>query len=100
MSNDNYDEETRTVLGESAALQAMFESSGWAIAERHLLHTIAELENINTLDMSDVDVSQQIRDRINTVAALKQWLSDLKGQVENAVYMRTDTPQSRLIERR
>ena len=100
MSNDNFDIETKRAIAEAEALHAMFESTGWKVAEGALLQTIADLQNVSTLDMADKDLAQQVRDRINTVAAMKQWLSDLHGRVNNAIMMKADPTKDKLMTRR
>lgn len=100
MNNDNFDFETKRVIAEAEALGAMFESSGWKIAEAALLDTIVDLQNVSTLDVTDKDLAQQVRDRINTVASLQQWLSDLRGRVNNAIMMNKDSSNSKLMTRR
>lgn len=100
MNNDNFDLDTNKILAEAEALQAMFDSSGWQIAESSLLQTIADLQNVSTLDVSDKDLGQQVRDRINTVASLQQWLSDLRGRVNNAIMMKAEPNKDKLITRR
>lgn len=100
MNNASFDTETRQLIAEAEALGAMFESSGWKIAEAALLDTIVDLQNVSTLDVTDKDLGQQVRDRINTVAALQQWLSDLRGRVNNAIMLQTNPSDSKLITRR
>lgn len=100
MNSDNFDFETKRVMAEAEALGAMFESSGWKIAEASLLDTIVDLQNVSTLDVTDKDLAQQVRDRINTVAALQQWLSDLRGRVNNVIMMNKDSTNNKLMTRR
>jgi hypothetical protein len=100
MSNDNFDFETKTIIAEGEALSAMFESSGWKIAERELMQLIADLQNVSTLDVTDKDLGQQVRDRINTVAALQQWVSDLRGRVNNVIMLQKEPANNKLVTRR
>jgi len=100
MTNSNFDTETKQLIAEGEALSAMFESSGWKIAERELMQMIADLQNVSTLDVTDKDLGQQVRDRINTVASLQQWLSDLRGRVNNVIMLQAEPTQSNLIVRR
>lgn len=100
MSKDNYDAETTQAISEAEALQAMFKSSGWQVAEAALNEIINDLQSINTLDVQDQDLSQQVRDRLNTVAALQQWLSDLHGRVENVTIMQGNSEDDKLMTRR
>lgn len=99
MSNVNHDAETKQALSEADALQAMFELPGWAVAERLFNEMIADLKDVTLIDPAD-DVSQTVRDRINTVKALQYWMSELKGRVANASLMHSEISTSVLIERR
>lgn len=96
MNNDNYDQ----ALTEADALNSMFETPGWAIAEREFNVLITTLKDVTLIDTSKEDVLQQVRDRINTAAALNAWLDDLKGRVNNAKYLAKPDKQSNLIVRR
>lgn len=100
MNNANFDTETKQIIAEGEALGAMFESSGWKVAEHSLLELIADLQNVSTLDVTDPHLGQQVRDRINTVSALQQWLSDLKGRVNNVIMLQADPKKDTLITRR
>jgi hypothetical protein len=100
MSKDNFDVETKQLIAEGEALGAMFESSGWKVAERELMQIIADLQSVSTLDMASADIAQQVRDRINTVAALQQWLGDLHGRVNNVIMLQAEPDRNSLITRR
>lgn len=100
MSNGKYDAETEKALSEAEALEAMFNGSGWKVAERFYLQMIEELKDITLIDPEETNLDQTIRDRINTVRALEHWLSELKGQVNNAVLMKTEQKTDPLMERR
>ena len=83
MSNDNFDDETKQYISEGEALAHMFGTPGWSVAERELTNLIAELRDVTGLDLDKDDIKQQIRDKINTAAAMEHWLDELKGQVMN-----------------
>lgn len=97
MNNDN---ETKLAVAEAEALQAMFESSGWAVAERVLTSYIMTMKDISTIDPRDPQIQQTVRDRINVVAVLEEWVNDLKGRVNNVAYMVTPVKTDPLVERR
>lgn len=77
----------------------MFASSGWAVADRKFNELITELSDINRIDPEAGDVAQQVRDRINTVAAMKAWRADLQGMVNNLQLLNAPPTRSNLVER-
>lgn len=83
---DNYDAETKQQLSRAQALEAMFASSGWEIAEQELEDLINELKDISTIDLEG-DTVQQIRDRKNLAEGLLEWVNALKSQVNNGIIM-------------
>jgi hypothetical protein len=100
MPQSNLDAETQKVLREADALQEMFATSGWGVAERVFNEYIDTLDKVSTIDTSK-DINQQLRDRINVVASLRAILDDIKGRVSNAQHFaQSQTTKSVLIERR
>lgn len=103
MSNDKYDAETQKAIAEAEALQAMFASSGWKIAERKLNEKLNDFKDIAKVDLSaDGDeVKQQLRDRINLVAIIEEWMREMKGTTSNVSRLQEITETTNvLIERR
>lgn len=100
MSSANPDADTHVALREAEALEAMFETPGWAVAERELNVLIDTLKDVTRLDVEEGDITQQVRDRINLVAAMQSWLDDLRGRVNNARYTKTPETTSNLVTRR
>lgn len=100
MPQSNLDAETTVALSEAEALRAMFESAGWAVAERVINEYIETYKDVTTITPGP-DTAQIVRDRINTVATLRAIMSDLKGRVTNAqLFVSTQTVKSSMIERR
>lgn len=99
MNKDNLDTETSRLIAEAEALSAMFSSSGWAVAERAFNELISDLRNIETVDIDGGDISQQVRDRINTASMMRSWLADLKSRVNSIMNLHTHEPVNSLVER-
>jgi hypothetical protein len=99
MPQSNHDPETSSALREAEALDAMFASQGWEIAERIYNEYVNTLKDVTTIDTKG-DMHQQLRDRINVVAALTAWRDDMKGRINNARMVATPPQTSTLIERR
>lgn len=99
MSNDNFDNETKQYVSEGEALAYMFNTPGWGVAERELINLITELKDISGLDLDKEDIKQQIRDKINTAAAMEHWLDELKGQVMNAENFEKGNKDTLMIRR-
>ena len=103
MSKDNFDAETTKVISEAEGLGAMFESSGWATAEKHFDNLVSQLKDISTLQEEiekGGDITQLARDRINTVAVMEEWMNGLKSKVNNVTMMSNTVQKSTLVTRR
>lgn len=96
----NKDSETVKMEGEGEALQAMFGSSGWQVAEREFDALIAELKDVTLVPLDAPDTAQQIRDRINTIENLQAWMGSLKAKVNNVARMKTQTTAKTYITRK
>lgn len=96
----NLDTDTTIALREAEALEAMFATPGWSVAERVYNGYVDTLKDVTTIDTTG-DMQQQLRDRINVVAALKAWRDDLAGRVNNArAFVQSKPAANPLIERR
>ena len=103
MNKDKFDAPTQEKIGEAEALTAMFESSGWAVAEKQYDALIAQLKDISTLQgeiEKGGDITQLARDRINTVAVMEEWMNTLKSKINNVTMMSNTTQSSVLVTRR
>ena len=99
MSNDK-DPETTQMEGEAEALEAMFGSSGWAIAEKELHSVIDALRDISTIDDNDPNIGMNVQVRKKTALALEEWVNILKSQVNNVIISKEGVRTSKLVERR
>ena len=99
MSKDNYDVETSKAVSETQALDAMFSSSGWAIAQKELDEIIKELRDARNLPQDEM-IADHLRVNLAVAENLEAWVDDLKGRVENAIIMADKAPQANLVERR
>lgn len=99
MSKDNFDAETERTVSEAEALEAMFQSSGWAIAERELNEIIAALRDTRSVPREgDVLLNLEVRDK--TASAMEEWVDILKGQVNNVIILKDEPEKNKIIERR
>lgn len=99
MSKDNTDAETQKELSSSQALEAMFASSGWQVAEEELLSLISQLRDVRNIPIND-DVALNIKVNLAVAENLEIWLDDLKGRVDNAIIVEKETNEQNLIVRR
>lgn len=99
MSKDNFDAETTKAISEAEALDAMFNSSGWQVAERKLLALISALRDARNIDLTREDASTQIKVNVAIADNLETWINDLKGDVNNAIMMKSDPIKSNLMTR-
>ena len=96
MNNDN---ETKKVIAEAEALEAMFGSSGWEIAERELSDIINALRDTRSVPRDgDVLLNLEVRDK--TAEALEEWVEILKSQVNNVTILKDSPKKDKLVERR
>lgn len=100
MSNANYDAETTKILAEAEALEAMFQSSGWAVADRALTATISALRDVRNIDITREDTTLQLRVNAAIADNLEEWVNDLRGRVNNAIIMKSEPTKDNLITRR
>ena len=104
MSNDNskIDDETTVALQEAQALEAMFSTSGWVVAQRAFDECVGVLSDSRTIDekLDPLEFGQEARARMKIVKAMETWLSDLKGRVNNVKHLTTEEPESNLMTRR
>lgn len=100
MNKDNFDAETNKEVAEAEALEAMFRSSGWQIAERELNDMIGALRDITTMDENDQNIAINLAVRKKTAMALEEWIDLLKSQINNVIIMKDEDNSSKLIERR
>ena len=99
MNNDKFDAETSQVISEADALEAMFQSSGWSIAEKELTDFIGELRDTRSVPREgDIALNLEIRDGIAN--GLEEWVNILKSQINNVTIMVEDKNKSTIIERR
>ena len=96
----DFDADTTKQLGRAASIEAMLGSTGWSFAEADLKEYIAKLKDISTIDLTAENVTQQIRDQVNTAAVLEDWLESLKSQVNNAIIITRDEQTTNTVERR
>lgn len=87
-------------LGRAQALEAMFASSGWKFAEEELQKTITQLRTLDPDILTESNMEQVIRDRINTAACLEHWIDELKGDIENQKVDKPQLSDVKIIERR
>ena len=101
MSNDKkqFDAETNKQISRAAAIEAMLGSAGWSFAEEDLMEFIKVLKDVSSIDVNG-DVNQQVRDHVNAVAILEEWLESLKSQVNNAIIVTEKRTGAHLVERR
>lgn len=96
MSNDK---ETDKLTAEAEALEAMFGSSGWEIAERELKDMVDALRDIRTIPRDgDVVLNLEVRDK--TAQAIEEWVDILKSQVNNVTILKDHIKDTKLVERR
>ena len=100
MSKGNLDKDTQRVVAEGGALDAMFGSSGWEIAEKSLQETVAALRDVGSIDLTRDDVTLQLQINKGIAESLDFWLNDLKGRVNNVTMMSSPKEGSTLIDRR
>ena len=95
----NNDKETQETLSEAEALEAMFQSSGWAVAERELNDLIAGLRDTRSVPRDgDVVLNLEIRDK--TANVLEEWVDSLKSLVNNATIILDNKKTNKIVERR
>lgn len=99
MSKDNLDFETKKELSEADALRAMFSTVGWEVAETSLKETIAQLRDARSLVLDD-QVELNLKVNLAVADNLEIWLDDLKGRIENATMVLTESNTEGLITRR
>lgn len=100
MSKDNYDAETTHAIAEAEALEAMLQSSGWAVAERKLNAIIAACRDARAIDITRDDANIQIKVNVAIADNLEEWVNDLRGCVNNVILLKQDPPNSKLMTRR
>lgn len=99
MSNDKFDAETNQALAEAEALEGLFQSSGWSIAERELNDVISALRDTRTVPRDgDILLNLEVRDK--TAAALEEWVASLKSMVNNAIIMQEQPDSAKMYTRR
>ena len=100
MSNANFDTETNQAIAEAQALEAMFASSGWGVAEAALNEIINELRDARSIDTTRVDVAEQIKVNVAIADNLELWVADLRGRVNNVIMLQAEPEDSKLLTRR
>lgn len=99
MSNDNFDSETNLAIAQGQALDAMFKSSGWQIAETKMNALIAACRDARAIDLSRPDAAKQIEVNLAIADNLELWVNDLKGSVNNVIMMQDEKRVDRLMTR-
>lgn len=94
------DKETDQIMSEADALNGMFESSGWAVAEREMNDIVAALRDISTIEDADPNIAVNIQVRKKTALALEEWVDSLKSQVNNVIISQEGIAPQKFIERR
>jgi len=95
-----FDAETTHAIAEGEALQAMFQSSGWEIAERKLNALISACRDARAIDLSRPDASKQIEVNLAIADNLELWVGDLRGTINNVIMLKGEPTTSRLMTRR
>lgn len=95
-----FDAETTHVIAEGEALDAMFKSSGWEVAERKLSSLIAACRDARSIDLTRADASKQIEVNLAIAENLELWVNDLKGFVNNVIMLKEEPTRDKLMTRR
>lgn len=95
-----FDAETTLAIAEAEALDAMFKSSGWAIAERKMNAIIAACRDARAIDITRDDVDIQIKVNVAIADNLEIWVNDLKGSVNNVIMLKGEPTNDKLMTRR
>lgn len=95
-----FDAETTHAIAEGEALEAMFKSSGWEIAERKMSSLIAACRDARAVDITREDAATQIKVNLAIADNLEIWVNDLKGSVNNVIMLKQDPVNDRLVTRR
>lgn len=96
----DYDPETSLVIAEAEAIEAMLQSSGWAIAERKLNAIIAACRDARAIDITRDDAAVQIKVNVAIADNLEEWVTDLKGSINNVIMMKEQPRADKLMTRR
>jgi hypothetical protein len=100
MRNDSFDAETNMALSEAEALEAMFQSAGWIIAQRAMDSIVSACRDARNVDIERPDASTQIKVNLAIADNLEEWVNDLRGRVNNAIIMKSEPINDSLITRR
>lgn len=95
-----FDAETTKVVAEGEALDAMFKSSGWQIAECKMNALIAACRDARAIDLTRPDASKQIEVNLAIADNLELWVNDLKGSVNNVIMLKGEPANDKLMTRR
>jgi hypothetical protein len=95
-----FDPETTHAIAEGEALEALFKSSGWEIAERKLNAVIAACRDARAIDLTRPDASKQIEVNLAIADNLEEWVADLKGSVNNVIMLKAEPTNTKLMTRR
>lgn len=95
-----FDPETTLAIAEGEALEAMFKSSGWAIAERKMNAIIAACRDARAIDLKREDAAKQIEVNLAIADNLEIWVNDLKGSVNNVIMLKGEPTNDKLMTRR
>lgn len=95
-----FDPETTHAIAEGEALEALFKSSGWEIAERKLNALIAACRDARAVDVSRDDAATQIKVNLAIADNLELWVADLKGSVNNVIMLKGEPTNDKLMTRR
>ena len=95
-----FDAETTHAIAEGEALDAMFKSSGWQVAERKLNSLIAACRDARAIDLTRADAPKQIEVNLAIADNLEIWVNDLKGSVNNVIMLKGEPTNDKLMTRR
>ena len=93
------DAETQKIVSEAEALEAMFASTGWRVAEKEMEAFIGELRDTRTVPR-DGDIAKNLDIRDGIASGIEEWLESLKSQVNNVTIMKDSPIKETIIERR